>query len=437
VVRYVGEAGSAIAYQVWGNGPTDILIITEYGTSVDGVWSHPGQVRTLRFLGSIGRTIRFDPRGLGSSDHLAGEEVAKLDSIVDDALVVLNEVDATHVSIVGEGFMAQVAIRLSAEHPGRVDRLMLWNGFARLSRAADYPLGPDEEAMSGVARSVVGSAWGTGQVLESFVPTLVSGATDPDAPGRSERSGATREVAATMAEAQWHADIRYLLDSVSVPTLVVYTGDFLHIEEDHVRYLAEHLPDGRYLEAPSTSFYYGEQGLSEIGAFLGAHATDTGLRRVASVLFTDIVGSTEVAAAKGDRAWSEALDGFDAFVEVQAGRFDGRIVKQTGDGHMFEFGSPRKAIEASMNLIRSVSTFGVVIRAGIHTGEVEERRGGDLSGTTINVAARVCSQADPGQLWVSRTVADLVVGGDFALDDRGEHTLKGVQGTWRLFSVTP
>jgi class 3 adenylate cyclase len=233
------------------------------------------------------------------------------------------------------------------------------------------------------------------------------------------------------------SDVRAVLPTISVPTLVIYTGDMLHVSVELSRYVADHIPGAQFLEVPSQSFYWGEFGVSPYAEFLAGGVTEHRERVLRSVLFTDVVDSTRAAAEVGDARWEERLTHLDEFVAIEIARFGGQLIKHTGDGHLVTFLTPGAAIRASLSILRGTPTLHVEVRAGIHTGEIEERSDGDIAGTTVNVAARVASLAPSQRVLVSRTVADLVAGGEFSLEDQGAHELKGVPGTWVLYAVSP
>jgi class 3 adenylate cyclase/pimeloyl-ACP methyl ester carboxylesterase len=434
-VRYLRHPTGAIAYQVWGQGQLDLLVMTEFTTSVDNIWEHPGRLRLLSSQGELGRVIRFDPRGQGASDPLPLDEVGQLGPWLDDALHVLDTLDVDQAVVTAEGYAGQVGLRLAAEHPARVVRLALLNPFARRARAEDYSIGAGLESDATALGEFVRANWGTGELTAGAVPTLATGAPDPGFLGRTERLGASPAVAGALLAAAHRSDVRALLPSITVPTLVVYTGDFLNVSVELSRYVADHIPGAQFLEVPSRSFYWGEFGISAYAEFLTGTVPEHRERVIGSVLFTDVVDSTRAAAELGDARWEQLLTHLDEFVAIEVARFGGRLIKRTGDGHLVTFPTPGAAIEASLAILRGAPTLDVEVRAGIHTGEIEERSDGDLAGIAVHVAARVASLASAHQLLVSRTVADLVSGGEFLLEDHGSHELKGLPGTWALYAV--
>lgn len=433
-VHYVPSRRGAIAYQVWGDGPLSHLLMTEFTTSVDNIWEHPGRVRFLSAQGEVGRTIRFDPIGQGASDPCAVDDVGRLDLWVEDALAVLEALQVSECVVTAEGYAGQVGLSLAVERPDLVRRLALLNPFARKLIAPDYPIGTLTEDDVDAVAPAVAAHWGTGAITKAAVPSLAMGAPDPGFLARSERLGASPAVAGALVAASLKSDVRHLLKSVSVPTIVIYTGDHVNTQVEESRFVADHVRDAQFLTAPSNSFYWGE-GIERYLAFLGGGTVPGTTRALRSVLFTDIVESTRSASAIGDAAWKRRLTHVDEYVVLQVTRSGGRLVKQTGDGHLAVFSAPTDAIRAASAIIRGAPTLEVEVRAGIHTGEVEERPNGDITGIGVHIAARVAGLAHSQQLLVSRTVADLVAGGGFLLNAVGDHQLKGVEGFWALYEV--
>lgn len=305
------------------------------------------------------------------------------------------------------------------------------NGAAKGSRGDGYDYGITSEQLDRIAQRVR-AAWGTGAVLAAALPHL---ADDRAFAARFERLGARPSVAAALIRNLGRADVRTLLGTVNAPTLVVYSGDIVTATSAESRYLADRIPGARFLEAESSSFYWGGGLFDEINDWFDGERR-RGDRDLATVLFTDVVASTRELVAVGDEEWRRTLDFMDELVTKRAERFAGRVVKQTGDGHLVEFSRPSDAADAALALCRDAPTLGVNLRAGIHTGEVERRENGDLGGLSVHIAARIAALAEPGEVLVSRTVADLLGGGGYSLGDRGEHDLNGVPGTWKAFAVT-
>lgn len=244
---------------------------------------------------------------------------------------------------------------------------------------------------------------------------------------------ARRTAGAAYARAQWEADITDLLPRVHVPVLVLHTGDLSLVTVGHSQVVADRIPRAHMVRAPSMSFYWSDSGFDAYGEFLTGRATERADPDIASVLFTDIVDSTSSVARVGDHRWRQTLTHLDEFVDFEVARVGGRVVKHTGDGHLAVFATPRPALSAALAIIAAAPTLNVRIRAGVHTGEVDNRPDGDVAGIAIHIASRVTNQAQRQEVWVSRTVADLLLGADFRFDDRGEHSLKGLPEPWRLY----
>jgi class 3 adenylate cyclase/pimeloyl-ACP methyl ester carboxylesterase len=430
--RFVSLGRDRLAYQAFGDGPTDLLHIKPLCGSVDSIWEHAGHLRIWRTTRPHLRLIVFDHRGTGVSDAQPEETLGNLDDRVADALAVLDDLGVGRVALCGEGDGALAAVKLAAEHPDRVDKLMLVNGFAKGSGGDGYDLAPPLEVIEQQAEAVR-LIWGTGMATAAVAPSL---ADDLSFAARFERSGARPRAASAWLRNQARADVRPLLDLVRAPTLVIYSGDINNATVEQSRHLGESIPGARVLDRSSSSFYWGDGVVEEMISFISG-AQSAGDRELATLLFTDVVDSTGRVIETGDHRWRQTLDFLDELVEDRVTRWAGRVVKQTGDGHLLEFSMPRDAVEVAMALSRDVGTLGVALRAGVHTGEVERRENGDLGGLTVHIAARVAAIAAPGQVVVSRTVADLLGAGDYTLLDLGEHDLKGVPGRWAIFSVSP
>ena len=422
---YLRGPGGWIAHQVWGAGDIDVLWLSNWGTSVDNMWDHPARIRFLAFHGSLGQVTHFDPRGHGPSDPLPSLEGDLLAAWVEDALVVLDALESRRVVVVAELLATHVALRLAALEPRRVERLALWNTWCE-------PLMDDEELVDRIAE-VVGAGWGEGSFTAAAVPSLHAGA-QPGFFARNERLALSRAAATAMMATMLTSDIRRTVQDVCQPALVVYSGDVPAITREQSEIVAELLPGGRFLESDTRSFYWGDH-MAAYGEFITGRTATAAEREVGTVVFTDIVGSTDEAVRTGDPRWREVLDGLDDFVAIEVHRNGGTTVKQTGDGHLMTFLRPSAAVHAADTIVRGARAFGVRLRAGIHAGEFERRRAVDITGVTVHVAARIASLAGPDEIMLSRTVVDLLGGHRLRLDDRGAHPLKGVPGEWSLYAL--
>lgn len=424
-----------VAYVVWGDGPTAVLFLQQFGASVDAIWEHPGHLRWSRALGARLRVVMLDHRGAGMSDSVPEARQGNLDDRIDDILAVLDGVGTPRLSVIAEGDAALTAIKFAVEHPERVDKLVLLNGYAA-GEAAGPSLGDtlrtSPEQLEELAETVR-VVWGSGALAAATVPHFDD---DLEFCARLERMGARPSAAAALVRNLAAVDVRPLLDKIKAPTLVVYSGDLTLSTVEQSRELAEQIPNARLFEGSSSTFYWGSGVVEEFIAFISG-ADSAGDRDLVTLLFTDVVDSTRAVVAAGDDEWRQTLNFLDDLVAARVGRAGGRVVKQTGDGHLIEFARPGEAVRTALAICRAAPTLGVALRAGVHTGEIERRENGDVGGLTVHIAARIAPFADAGQVVVSRTVADLLGATDYALQDRGEHELKGVPGRWRLFAVVP
>jgi class 3 adenylate cyclase/pimeloyl-ACP methyl ester carboxylesterase len=422
-----------IAYQVVGDGGVDLVVAHPFAFPIDLMWDEPTLARFLGRLSTFSRAIWFDPRGRGASDPVPHVEDQVFESIADDMLALVDHLGCEQVAVLGFG--GAPAILFATAHPERTKALVLVNPSARSRPADDYPEGirPDPERMARFRRD-----WGTGALLDLVAPSFAGDARLRRWMARCERLLCTADEIAWRAAANREVDVRPVLSAVQVPTLVLYrTGALLAGQS---RYVADHIPGATRVELPgedSLLFFLGDTGpmLDTIEEFLTgqlpAHHSD---RVLATVLFSDIVGSTEQAAQVGDRRWKEVLATHDALLAAELERFRGRMVKSTGDGVLATFDGPGRAIRCACAIRDSVRSLGIDLRAGLHTGEIE-LRGDDVAGMAVHIGSRVSALAGAGEVLVSSTVKDLVAGSGIGFEDRGERELKGVPGSWRLYAV--
>jgi class 3 adenylate cyclase len=436
----VADDGAHIAYQVLGQGPPDLLVMMTSALPVEDQMEGRQCGRFLRRLASFSRVIRLDRRGIGMSDPVRSFDEHVFERWVDDVLTVLDAVGSDHTAFFGtEQPSCTAPILLAATHPDRVSRLILYLPSARALQAPDYPYGVAPEDAN--------------DQVEAYVQSLISGTrletvgfSEPDGPDpdfhgwylRARRRGATPSVARAIFDNWLKTDLRSVLPAVSIPTLVFGRPDASG-DPRVVSYVAEHIREARYVElgGDNTLVFLGdiEPVIGEVERFLtGSAVTRVSDRVLATVLFSDIVGSTTQAADLGDRAWGERLEDHDALVRRQLELFRGREIKTTGDGFLATFDGPARAVLCGCAIRDATRGLGVNIRVGVHTGEIE-LRGNDIGGIAVSFAARVAAQAGTSEVLVSKTVTDLVAGSGIEFDDRGEYELKGVPGTWNLFSV--
>jgi len=431
--RYVRSTdGSQLAYQVTGDGPLDVVYLPGQAVPIDLMWDDPGHLQIRKRLEAFCRTIWFEPRGRGASE---GDPSANVIS-TDDLIGILDGVRCERAAVLGASYSGPNAIHFAAIHPERVSALVLVNTFAHYVRCDEYEIGlPADMLDSFVVRVTENAA--TGADLDIAAP---SRSTDQQFRlwwARSHRLwGRPHELGETTRTlCEW--DLRSQLATIAVPTLVVHRRGDRVIRVGAGRYLAEHIPGAKYVELPGEDnvVFAGDIDglLDEIEEFLtGRRQAPEGDVMTATILFTDIVASTEQSARMGHRKWSTVIDDHNARVRATLSRYRGREVKTTGDGFLATFDASTRAVRAACEIVEEASHIGLEVRAGIHAGEVEFRPD-DVVGLPVNTAKRICDLAGPGEVLVSRTVSDLAHAVTF--EDRGDHSLKGVPGTWKLFAV--
>ena len=431
-----------IAYQVLGEGPLDLLLYTGAIIPIDCMDEEPSLARFQRRLSSFGRLIRFDQRGVGLSDRGSPQQPPTHEQWVEDAIAVLDAAGSERAAVVAPYLSSAEGIALATKYPDRVTSLVVVNGAARLRPAPDYPCGPDQALLDALWPALEPEATEQGEDLLAMIAPSV--ADDPAFRAWFDRAGNLGATPA-MARAHWvavfRADVRSLLAQVRVPTLIMHRSDLaaIFLDVEHGRYLAAHIPGATYVELPGVDALYwvGDtlQMLDEIEEFVtGVRGGSGAERTLATVLFTDIVGSTDRAASLGDGPWRDLLDRHDQRVRTQIGRFRGREVKTVGDGFVATFDSPGRAIGCALAIRDALKPLDLEVRAGVHTGEIEVR-GDDVAGLAVHIGARVSALAGAGEVLVSGSVPPLVAGSGTQFADRGEHQLKGVPGTWRIFAV--
>jgi class 3 adenylate cyclase len=436
--RYARSGELHIAYQVLGQGPIDLVYVPSWISQVEHYWEEPLVARYFNRLASFSRLIIFDRRGSGLSDPVPGAPT--LEEQMDDVVAVMDAAGSERAAVFALLEGGAMAALFAATHPERTTALVLYEAQPRMSWAPDYDWAMRPEDREAVLRNGGPEHWGDGSRMLALSPSSGDNPRLREWFARLERLAASPGTAAKLMRMNGEIDVRAVLPSIQAPTLVMHrTGDkFVDIR--HSRYLADHIRGARYVELPGgEALGFGGSAtseLEEIEEFLtGArHAADSE-RILATVMFSDIVDSTRQAAELGDRRWRERLQSVQGAIERELIRFRGRAVKVMGDGLLATFDGPARAIRCAM-AIRDAgrSVFGLEIRTGLHTGEIEVI-GTDVGGIAVHIGARVGSSAGPGEVLVSGTVKDLVVGSGITFEDRGERELKGVPGTWRLWAV--
>jgi class 3 adenylate cyclase len=440
--RYARSNGGYVGYQVLGEGPRDLLFVANWGSNLDAMWEEPSLAYYFHRLGRIGRVICFDKRGSGISDPVPLASLPTLEEWMDDARVVLDAVDSEQAAIIGDTEGGPMAMLLAATWPARVSALVLVNSFARWRRARDYPIGMPEATVEKLV-SRYEQHWGqNADMLGLTAPTLAGDPRMREWFIRYQRLSMPPGASTRMYRWVTQLDVRSILLAISVPTLVLHRAENQHYRVAYGRYLAEHIPGARYVELPGADCFpfhtsQCDAVLDEIHEFLtGVREAPASDRELATVLFTDIVGSTDLAARIGDARWLELRAAHDDLVRRSLFAYQGREVATTGDGFLATFDGPARAVHCAVRIRDAVRTLGLEIRAGLHTGEIE-RRDRDVGGLGVHVAARVMGSAQPGEVLVSGTVADLVIGSGIGFRERPPAQLKGVPGTWRMLEVTP
>jgi class 3 adenylate cyclase len=434
------DDGVHIAYQVVGDGPLDVIELSSGGLSlsIDATNEQYQWRRYVDRLARFSRFIRFDVRGVGLSDPLTTETSLTLEGRVADVLAVLDHAGADQPCVLATTPGGYSAMLLAATHRTRVRALILIHCIARVLQAPEYPWGTPASTFDAVLRR----QFEPGQAGDDIVRVAPSKASDPDFRtwwDNAGRRGASPATARRQFAMLRDLDVRSILPSIAAPTLVLQRRDNRFVVREHGQYLAENIPGARYAELPGPDHlpWLGNFDVlvDEVQEFLtGVRPTPETDRFLATVLFSDIVDSTARTSAIGDRAWHELLDAHDAMVRRQLEWCRGREIKTMGDGFLATFDGPARAIQCGCAIRDGATQLGIEVRVGLHTGEIE-LRGDDIGGVTVNIGARVSALAGAGEVLVSRTVTDLVAGSGITFEDRGEHELKGVPGTWRLFSV--
>jgi class 3 adenylate cyclase/pimeloyl-ACP methyl ester carboxylesterase len=440
--QYVKSSdGVHIAYHVVGSGPVDLVYIRTWGSHLELEWDWPPLARFLHRLASFSRLIRMDLRGTGLSDPAASEHTPTLEDHAKDLRAVLDAAGSERAALVANNLGGLVAICFAASYPERTSHLVLDGCYARFARAEDYPAGvPTDVLERFIAFMAEPSRDSLRASVDLMAPTMRH---DPDFAegfGRVGRFTSSPTAAVVAARMGVFSDVRPLLGEIRAPTLVLYRAGDRYVGAGHARYLADHIAGAKLVELPGDDNlpYTGDIDpvIGEIQEFLtGTRDHPEFDRLLATVLFTDIVRSTDRVAADGDHRWRDVLDRHDELAGRLIEQFRGRLVKSTGDGVVATFDAPARAIRCAQAITGGTAALGLEVRSGIHTGEIE-LRGNDLLGLSVHVAQRVCSLAAANEVLASRTVVDLVAGSGIEFADRGEHELKGVPGPWRLFSVT-
>jgi class 3 adenylate cyclase/pimeloyl-ACP methyl ester carboxylesterase len=430
--RYAQSSGYSIAYQMLGQGP-DLVLIPGFVSNVEMVWEIPAAARFLERLASFSRLIIFDKRGTGLSDRVPVDRLPSLEERIDDLRAVMEAVGSERPTLFGVSEGGPMAVLFAATDPDRVERLILYGSYSRREEAA----GSGDRMDAFTAR--IERDWGTGAV---FADRSRSVADDPSLRhllARYERHSASPQAAAAIVRMGFEIDVSPILAATDVPTLVLHRVDDPNITIRGGLALAEGIAGARLVQLPGEDHvpFFGdiEPLLAEVEEFVTGTRSEAGRDRIlATVLFVDIVDSTVKAAGLGDSRWGDLLEAFYASVRASITAQGGEEMSTAGDGMLAQFPSPTRAVRCALEIRDAVARFGLEVRVGLHTGEVE-RRGEDVAGIAVHLGARIAAAAQPGEVWVSRTVRDLVAGSSLRFESRGEHELKGFSDLWGLYAV--
>jgi class 3 adenylate cyclase len=425
-----------IAYQVLGEGSFDLLFVPGFVSNIEAAWQSPALSAFFRRLASFCRLILFDKRGTGMSDR--GSQIFTLEQRMHDVQAVLDEVGSQRTALFGISEGGPMCLLYTATYPERTSALVLYGSYARRSWAPDYPFGWKEERLQQVLDDIEYN-WGTPEstTMTTRAPSIGGDRNTAERIAAYYRAAASPGAAAAIMRMNSEIDVRHVLSATHVPTLILHRTAERVFDVEHARYMARCIPGAKLVELPGEdhSAWMGDRDalLDEVEQFLtGRRHPQEPERVLATVLFVDIVGSTERAAALGDSSWRKLLEAFYAKVREVLQQYRGREISTTGDGLLAVFDGPARAIRCAGAIRDAVRSLDLAVRCGLHTGECE-RVGNDLAGIAVHIGARVAALAPPGEVLVSQTVRDLVAGSGLVLEDRGTHALKGVPNEWRLF----
>jgi pimeloyl-ACP methyl ester carboxylesterase len=434
--RYARSGGVTIAYQVMGEGPGDLVYVPGFLSHLEWNWEHPAYARFLRRLASFSRLILFDKRGSGMSDPVAGTPT--LEERAEDLRAVMDAAGSERATLLAVFEGGPIALQFAVDFPERVHALALYASVAKFTQDAEYPWGWSPAAIQ-LYLSASEESWGSGDGAEELAPSLAGDPAYRAWFARLVRQSASPGMAAALLRMNTSIDVRSLLPEVAVPALVLHRGGDRLVAGGHSAYLADHIPDAHAVEFPGDDHWPwagdADSVLAEVQEFMtGSRGFAEPERVLTTLLFTDIVGSTDHATRLGDRRWKELLEDQRTLVRREFARFRGREVGTTGDGFLATFDGPTMAIRCAAAAVAAIRALGIELRAGVHTGECEVI-GDDLGGIQVHIGARIVGEAGPGEILVSNTVKELVDGSSIRLEDRGAHALKGVPGERHLYAA--
>jgi pimeloyl-ACP methyl ester carboxylesterase len=437
--RYAKSGDASIAYQVVGEGPIDVVLVLGFASHLEVQWDFPPFARFFERMSAFSRLIIFDKRGIGLSDPVT--EAPTLEQRVDDVRAVMDAAGSERAALFGISEGGPMSVLFAATHPDRASALILHGAMGRTTEAPDYPWASPEEALRESAAELIAPYWGQQAegFVELFAPSFVDDPQTVDFFARMQRSAASPAMAQQLFEMFLDVDVRAILPTIQVPTLVLHRHGDRVVNRRAGEELAAQIPGARLVELPGIDHLPwagdSEAVLGEIEEFLtGERSAPEPNRVLATVMFTDIVGSTARAAELGDARWRELLTAQETAVRRELARFRGREVKMLGDGCLATFDGPARAIRCACAIREAAGAIGLEVRTGIHSGEIEVMDN-DVGGIAVHIAARVGALASPGEVLVSGTVKDLVAGSGIQFMDRGVKQLKGIPDEWRLFAV--
>jgi pimeloyl-ACP methyl ester carboxylesterase len=435
--KYAKSADVHIAYQVVGEGAQNLVLVPGWVSHLEYAWEDPSFSQFLRRLASFSRLILLDRRGTGLSDRV--NELPTLEQRMDDVRAVMDAAGAEQAALFGISEGGPMCLTFAATYPSRTSALILYGTFARMMQAPDYPMGVSPEIFEQFLERA-DESWGTGSMsVDYFAPSMARDEAFRRSWARFERLAVSPAGIKALLRITQETDARHVLPVIRVPTLITHREGDQAIRVEAARYIAERIQGAKYVELPGPDHFswVGDTDaiLDEVEEFLtGARRGQEPDRVLTTVMFTDIVGATERAAALGDRRWRDLLDSHHTVVREQLTRFRGREIDTAGDGFLAAFDGPARGVRCAGAIVREMRRLGLEIRVGLHTGECEIL-GDKLSGIAVHTGARVASLAGAGEVLVSGTVKDLVAGSGIAFEDRGVQNLKGIPGEWRLYAV--
>lgn len=435
--QYAMSGSTSVAYQVMGEGSIDLVYARGWVSNLEYDWENPDCARFLRRLASFSRLIRYDKRGTGLSDRDVGP--ATLEQRVEDIRAVMDAAKSERAALFGTSEGGYMSMMFAATHPERTIALILFGCYARESWAPDYPWGRTREKYFATWNEDLVRNWGGPFQLDQAAPTMAKDEAARSWFGAYLRHSASPGAALAISNWNFEVDVRGILSTIRVPTLVLHRSGDRWYQVAEAQYLADNIPGAKLVILPGDDHiaWWGDQErlFGEIQEFLiGTRNSPPTERVLLTIVVTDIVGSTEMATALGDQRWKDLLQLHDGIVRREVMNFGGQEINNTGDGFVLAFTGPTRAIQCARAINQGLEQLGLVMRAGLHSGECE-RRENSLSGLAINIASRISAKASPNSIVVSSTVKDLVVGSDIRFVEQGLHSLKGLSGDWPIYAV--